>query len=85
LYYDTLFADAPDLAPLFTLERERMGVKFVDMLAVCMCVCVCVCVSTFYAGEGVYGRQVCGYACGCMYVCEREWEKSLCVCVHFLR
>uniref|UniRef100_A0A7S1DKS7 Globin domain-containing protein n=2 Tax=Hemiselmis andersenii TaxID=464988 RepID=A0A7S1DKS7_HEMAN len=33
LYYDTLFDEAPELSPMFTLERERMGVKFVDMLA----------------------------------------------------
>ncbi len=34
LYYDTVFSDAPDIAPLFTLERERMGAKFVDMFGV---------------------------------------------------
>ena len=32
LYYDTLFTEAPDISPLFTEERERMGAKFIDML-----------------------------------------------------
>jgi hypothetical protein len=34
LYYDTVFAEAQDIAPMFTLERERMGAKFIDMFGV---------------------------------------------------
>eukprot|EP00288_Rhodomonas_lens_P020008 CAMPEP_0177690586 /NCGR_PEP_ID=MMETSP0484_2-20121128/847_1 /TAXON_ID=354590 /ORGANISM="Rhodomonas lens, Strain RHODO" /LENGTH=494 /DNA_ID=CAMNT_0019201143 /DNA_START=148 /DNA_END=1629 /DNA_ORIENTATION=+ len=41
LYYDTLFSMAPELQPLFTLERNEMGVKFVDMLASMVAVVDC--------------------------------------------
>jgi hypothetical protein len=34
LYYDTVFSEAQDIAPMFTLERERMGAKFIDMFGV---------------------------------------------------
>eukprot|EP00288_Rhodomonas_lens_P013074 CAMPEP_0177693350 /NCGR_PEP_ID=MMETSP0484_2-20121128/2353_1 /TAXON_ID=354590 /ORGANISM="Rhodomonas lens, Strain RHODO" /LENGTH=510 /DNA_ID=CAMNT_0019204155 /DNA_START=71 /DNA_END=1600 /DNA_ORIENTATION=+ len=41
LYYDTLFSMAPELQNLFTLERNEMGVKFVDMLASMVAVVDC--------------------------------------------